>query len=702
MNRRSSSSGWRLVAAAALGVATLGVTLPAHANTYNVATTGDLVAAVNDANTVAGPHVINLAPGIYQPGSLSLNRDITINGAPLSPGSVIDGTVGGIRQRVFQVACTDGTEHVTLNDLTIQNGHTGIDVNGRGCGLLSVNRSTITGMTSIGMYLSGPAEITSSTLSGNYEAIEYEGNGPFATVNVTVAHNGQYGGVFYAGPEAAWTAVNTLFADNHRTTVAMDCNSGQPGVGDHNLDTSGTCGSLVTEVADAMIGPLSSNGGPTATVALMTGSPAIDTGTNVSCPATDQRGLSRPAGAVCDIGAFEYGAAPSGNTPTGSSVHVSPTDTTTGGTPVSLVFGTVTAAGNTTLTTSASGPPPPQGFSVGQPATYFEIATTAAYSGTIQVCIDTSGIVLPPNPQLLHFESGSGSWVPITVSYDSATHLICGTTSSLSPFAVMSDTEPPAITTPGTTSAEATAPGGAVVTYAVSATDNLDPRPTVACAPASGGLFPLGPTTVDCDAADASGNQATSSFSILVVDTTPPALAVPVGLTVPATSPAGAAVAFIATATDLVSGSLAAACVPASGSVFPIGSTMVTCVATDGAGNRSAPGTFAVVVTGIGDPIADLIALVQQLVPGPVGQRLVEELNDIQGDLAASRTAEACRDLRAFMHHVRALAHRTIAPANAARLIDAARQVSLAIGCGSDGEPCAGDGNDGRPGAPGR
>ena len=59
-------------------------------------------------------------------------------------------------------------------------------------------------------------------------------------------------------------------------------------------------------VTDAMIGPLASNGGPTRTHALLTGSPAI--GAGAACLADDQRSLLR--GAVCDIGAFEFGPSP--------------------------------------------------------------------------------------------------------------------------------------------------------------------------------------------------------------------------------------------------------------------------------------------------------------------------------------------------------------------------------------------------------
>jgi len=60
--------------------------------------------------------------------------------------------------------------------------------------------------------------------------------------------------------------------------------------------------------ADPTLGTLADNGGPTLTHALLAGSPAIDAAGG-SCPATDQRGITRPQGAACDIGSFELGAA---------------------------------------------------------------------------------------------------------------------------------------------------------------------------------------------------------------------------------------------------------------------------------------------------------------------------------------------------------------------------------------------------------
>jgi hypothetical protein len=66
----------------------------------------------------------------------------------------------------------------------------------------------------------------------------------------------------------------------------------------------GTCTNIIT--ADPNLGTLGNYGGYTQTVPLLAGSPAIDTGNDTTCPATDQRDVARPQGLHCDIGAFEY------------------------------------------------------------------------------------------------------------------------------------------------------------------------------------------------------------------------------------------------------------------------------------------------------------------------------------------------------------------------------------------------------------
>ncbi len=85
-----------------------------------------------------------------------------------------------------------------------------------------------------------------------------------------------------------------------------------------NLATDSTCASAtLTTLVQLMLGGLNHNGGETLTIALMPGSAAIDTGTDSLCAAAvgppdygaggiDQRGIPRPQGPHCDVGAFEY------------------------------------------------------------------------------------------------------------------------------------------------------------------------------------------------------------------------------------------------------------------------------------------------------------------------------------------------------------------------------------------------------------
>jgi hypothetical protein len=156
------------------------------------------------------------------------------------------------------------------------------------------------------------------------------------------------------------------------------------------------------------------------------------------------------------------------------------------------------------------------------------------------------------------------------------------------------DATPPVITLPANITAEATGPSGAAVTYAASATDP-DDAATVACTPISGATFPIGLTTVTCTATDTNANTASGTFTVSVKDTTPPVVTISVTSPVEATGPSGAAVTYAATATDTVSGSLTPTCAPASGSTFPLGTTAITCSATDGAGNTGTASATVVV-----------------------------------------------------------------------------------------------------------
>src|SRR5262249_54872821 len=76
----------------------------------------------------------------------------------------------------------------------------------------------------------------------------------------------------------------------------------------HNLSSDASCGFTNNgslNNTDPKISFLDDFGGPTRTVALVAGSPALDAADSDGRPTTDQRGVTRPFGAACDIGAFE-------------------------------------------------------------------------------------------------------------------------------------------------------------------------------------------------------------------------------------------------------------------------------------------------------------------------------------------------------------------------------------------------------------
>jgi hypothetical protein len=164
------------------------------------------------------------------------------------------------------------------------------------------------------------------------------------------------------------------------------------------------------------------------------------------------------------------------------------------------------------------------------------------------------------------------------------------------PLDTPADVTPPVLTVPATKTVEATGPTGTVVTFTVTVTDTVDPNPTVVCTPTSGSLFPLGTTLVNCIAEDYSGNSTSLDFPVIVVDTTAPALIVPVDMTLEATGPTGVVVSYTVIVSDIVDTSPTLDCVPAAGTVFPLGKTTVNCIAEDASGNGVSDSFYVVVV----------------------------------------------------------------------------------------------------------
>jgi hypothetical protein len=150
---------------------------------------------------------------------------------------------------------------------------------------------------------------------------------------------------------------------------------------------------------------------------------------------------------------------------------------------------------------------------------------------------------------------------------------------------------PPALVLPAAATHEGNAPGGWLGAWSVATADAEDnPPPSAACDPAAGSLLPLGTTTVACWVTDSGGLTTRGTFQVTVRDTTAPVLSgVPSSIYAVTGASTGMAVTYPApTASDIVDPSPSVACAPASGTVFPVGTTTVRCSATDASGNAAA------------------------------------------------------------------------------------------------------------------
>ncbi|HVG22436.1 MAG TPA: HYR domain-containing protein, partial [Blastocatellia bacterium] len=179
----------------------------------------------------------------------------------------------------------------------------------------------------------------------------------------------------------------------------------------------------------------------------------------------------------------------------------------------------------------------------------------------------------------------------------------------------VNDSQPPTITCPAdiTTSTDANQ-CSAVVNYpAPAASDACPGAVSVVCTPASGSAFPKGATTVACTATDASGNQASCSFTVTVNDTQPPTIACPANVTQSTdANQCSAVVNYPApTASDNCPGAGTPTCAPPAGSTFAKGTTTVSCSVSDASGN-TASCSFTVTVNDTQPPSISCPANVTQ------------------------------------------------------------------------------------------
>jgi hypothetical protein len=178
-------------------------------------------------------------------------------------------------------------------------------------------------------------------------------------------------------------------------------------------------------------------------------------------------------------------------------------------------------------------------------------------------------------------------------------------------------------------------------------------------------------------APDFTMTQYVDNVSLVPLDSTPPVISVPGSVTANATSSNGAVVTYLVTATDPDDAVASLVCVPASGSVFPIGTTTVNCTAADTHGNTSSA-SFTVHVLDASEQISDLSSAVAGVGPGT---SLGHKVTRAQAALDRNDVGGACSILGAFINEVQAQLGQSIPPDTASALITEATGIRALLGC---------------------
>mgnify|MGYP000903248679 CR=1 FL=1 len=221
---------------------------------------------------------------------------VTVQGCTFS-GNSASGSYGGAG--IFNSFSTLIVQDSTFSD---NSGEYGGGISNYNGGTVTVENCTFSGNSADwGGGINNYATLTvqNSTFYGNSATWFGGGINNYATLTVQNS-------TFYRNSAAAlgggitnsdaMTMSNTLIANS---TSGDDCYGLTAGT--NNLVEDGSCSASLT--GDPLLGPLADNGGATQTMAPLPGSPVIDAG--AGCLPADQRGIARPQGAACDIGAFE-------------------------------------------------------------------------------------------------------------------------------------------------------------------------------------------------------------------------------------------------------------------------------------------------------------------------------------------------------------------------------------------------------------
>jgi len=282
---------------------------PLPPDPVDVSTVEELEDAVRAAAETPVQDVIRVAAGTYElTDELRVPYPLVVSGPSEGRATIVgadaDTSIFSVRLRAS----------LALERLHLSGGQRGVDFLGSE---LSIRRTTISGADEVGIWVqSGGAEIVNSTLSGNALGLSTESNDAVVLRHVTVAANDE--GLANWGSVTAW---NTAVVEN-----GADCPENPIDDGAGNIDGDGSCGA---DTGAAQLGPLADNGGPAPTHLPGAASALLDAGVAARCAQIDQRGVARPQGDGCDVGAVERetGAPPPPPPPSGPCVVVEPAET---------------------------------------------------------------------------------------------------------------------------------------------------------------------------------------------------------------------------------------------------------------------------------------------------------------------------------------------------------------------------------------
>jgi CSLREA domain-containing protein len=314
-----------------------------------------LRAAITEANALTGLDTVRIPAGTYVPracppavrpairivgaGARRTVIDLHLAAMDCEPAFVISGdSAGRVRLRGVTITRGEDTEGaggitvmggrlILVNSMLIHNSSADASLDVWPQASVAMSGSTISGDADGGLELSTDpsslrSSIVNSTITRNASTgIDIEPSGrlqgpPLLLRNTTIAGNGDGGiaGRLFSDPDLGgpgpWDVVelrNSIVANNG----GRECRTGSAAriiSAGHALTSDQSCGFRSRgdkEGRNPRLGRLRNNGGPTNTRALLPGSPAIDAAGLAGCPRRDQRGLHRPKGRACDIGAIE-------------------------------------------------------------------------------------------------------------------------------------------------------------------------------------------------------------------------------------------------------------------------------------------------------------------------------------------------------------------------------------------------------------